>query len=511
MSSSISPAMLNQKCMPYPEVFSHHRKAQSIQLNSFPVTKRGAAEKCHDVSEWLQKGSRCSLVHNGEDPIIVQNQRKLSKEQVAYYSTLQGTIDLNKKGINLAVEKRIALFLQQAILCYGMSQFTFSVSGADSQIGQAPSMRLSAPKQAYTIHKREAAHSSTIPTLIAHAKDGSTPNGFVYLKGGLSYYQHNATIGMHEWVNGADELIDGKKKDGKLRDTTVKTLNLVAQGLDPVEATKKFCSDFKDQVCRIAKSLDPDDGRKVVLDLYARKIEKIQQAAADPSLFDKLIGVIIDPSNPHEKILRKVVYQKRYDVIQLQEVIESRIGKRIAEVQKKMPSHEKSFLEYMILTEFSNTSEKKVLEKLFCKSTAYFEDEYQSNSKFLKAFKTRIHNLKVKHRSILNPLMRDLRADFRELSCAEFTYRAGVFKDLRTKVHHWTQEDFCSHYLKTTQNSVSQSWVSRMEQLSRIHTKATYHTPITQRRRYVTIEDGKRCAETFGVDPGIFFPCLFTS
>jgi len=68
-------------------------------------------------------------------------------------------------------------------------------------------------------------------------------------------------------------------------------------------------------------------------------------------------------------------------------------------------------------------------------------------------------------------------------------------------------------YCSPTGYKVSQSWVSRMEQLSRVNVKGPndYNTPINQRRRYATVEDARRCSDTFGVDAGIFLPCLFTS
>jgi hypothetical protein len=390
-----------------------------------------------------------------------------------------------------------------------MSDFIFSARGADAQIGTAPGLKLTSSKTHFRILEREAAHSSTIPTLIAHAKDGSTPDGIVYLKGGGSYHQHNATIGMHESVNGADELIDGKGNDDKLRAISIKILNRVAQGLDPVKATKEFCIAFQKQVHAAEKRLSIKDTRKKVLALYAQKMGKIQEALDNPISFDRLLGIIVNPSNPHEKKLRKVVYQKRYDVIRLQEIVESRIAKRIADEKAKMQPRDQSFLEYMLLKEFSETSERKVIEKLLGKTASFLEIENPSAA--LKGFQTRIDNLRKKYPHIISILIRDLRSDFRELSCAEFTYRAGVFKDLRTKVNDWTQIEFQNEYKNKTGLSISQSWVSRMEQLSHLPLKATYVTPINQRRRYVSIEDGQRCAETFGVDPGVFLPCLFTS
>jgi len=515
---------LDSYCSPYGELFSPPKNAESIKAFTFSLIKRQSAEKCHDCSPWLQKGSRCPVIHAGELAEVAENPKTLTQAQLDLYSTPEGIVSLNKEGIKIAIERRVALFFQQAILCYGMSSFTFSTRGADEQIGTSPAIKLATADGSSTIHKREAAHSSTVPALIAHAKDGSTPNGFIYLKGGSSHDQHNATIGMHECVNGADELIDGNGQDGKLRDTAVGIFNRVAQGLDPAKATEEFIRAFSQRIDAVANQLAAEDKRKLVLGAYRKKINKIQLAATQKVFYDRLIGVNVKSDDPREAKLREIIYKKRYDIIRLQEIVESRIGKRIDDVKSAMQPRDKAFIEYIVLKEFSETKERQILEKLIGKTAAVFEQEYGQKDdgaiwidgrqqRSLKAFKTRVSNLQEKYKQTITTLKRDLRADFRELSCAEFSYRAGVFKDLRTKLNSWTQRKFCEHYLVTTGYKVSQSWVSRMEQLSRVNVKGPndYHTPINQRRRYVTVEDARRCSDTFGVDAGIFLPCLFTS
>jgi len=331
---------------------------------------------------------------------------------------------------------------------------------------------------------------------------------------------------MHECVNGADELIDGKGNENKLRATAVKILNRVAQGLDPVKATEEFISAFEGQVSTVSQELQLKeqngnvDPRRLVLATYQTKIGKKKLAAQEKKFYDMLIGVMIHENSPNEAILRQEIYQKRYDVIQLQEMVENRIGKRITEAQASMEARERGFLEYLLLKEFAQSKDLQILEKLFCKTAAIFEDEYQSDSGFkanqkrqLISFKTKVENLRNKYSRLLKNLARDLRIDFRELTCAEYTYRSSVFKVLRVKVNKWKQEDFCEHHLAISGQKVSQSWVSRMEQLSRprIRLEDAYKTPLSQRRRYVTLKDGIDCAKTFGVDNGVFLPSLFTS
>ncbi|MEI8125946.1 MAG: hypothetical protein WCG42_09330, partial [Parachlamydiaceae bacterium] len=98
----------NSNCKPYSEVFSREQNARSLSTYAFPVQERGAAEKCHEASVWLQKGARCPVIHHGERSDIIANRKSLSRDQVTFYSTPEGIVDLNKDGIELALERRVA-------------------------------------------------------------------------------------------------------------------------------------------------------------------------------------------------------------------------------------------------------------------------------------------------------------------------------------------------------------------------------------------------------------------
>jgi hypothetical protein len=488
--------------------------SEGIAENAFPVAKRAPATKIGG-SPWLQQGSLSPVVIEGESGPLWERRTSLTAEELAALQTPQGIVDLNREGIEMALDRRVGLFFQQSILCHNMP-LTFSAKGADDQIGTSAKVRLSQPEGKGKVYqKREAAHSSTIPTLLATTKDGQKRT-FVYLKGGSSHAQHNATIGMHVHVNGADELLDGKGDKG-LRSTAVKILNQVAGGLDPVAATKKFLKEFEKSAKAAAKDLDAQDARKAVLKAYVEGIRDIaHQVEIDPTIFDRLIGVQIDPDDPKEKVLREIVYQRRYDIIRFEEEVESSIGKLIADAKQKMGIRDRSFLEYMLLKEFADTPQRKVLEKLFAKTAEIFEDTYADGlstkeKRSLKSFHTRVEKLREKYAKLLSSLSRDLRSDFKTLSSSEFAYRAQVFKDLRTRVRDWTQKEFCEHYHETTGKKVSQAWVSRMEQPTRVDTKDSYQTPLSQRMRRVSLEDVQDCAVTFGVDVGLLLPCLITS
>jgi hypothetical protein len=321
---------------------------------------------------------------------------------------------------------------------------------------------------------------------------------------------------MDQCVNGADELVDGKgSEDGRLREQAVKILNLVADGLDPVAGTLAFLTAFEEEIDALTPGLERSDPRRAVLLAYRSGIEEIHaRAQVDRTLFDQLIGIHVGGETPEHDKLRTVLYQRRYDMIRAAEAIENRIGKKIADAREKMGARDRSLLEMVMLKEFSSARDRKVLEKLLSKTAAVLEEECMEglNDKEktgLKSFQTRIRNLHEQHQTVIAELKRALRASFRELSSMEMAYRARLFKDLR-QARGWTQREFCAAYLKATGERVSQAWVSRMEQLVRLDTQVAYLTPATQRRRYVTFEDVKKCAKVFDIDAGLFLPGVCT-
>jgi hypothetical protein len=510
---TISRSILNQDCKPYNHVFSPLLQAADIKDYGFELAKRSPAKKCHETKEWLQKGARCPVIHIGEDNLILEEKDRLTPEKFEQISTPKGIVELNKEGIEMAIERRVALFFHQAILCHNMTSFTFHLSGASDQIGTSPSILFTCQDGRESKHKREAAHSSTLPTLIAKAKDGSTPNGFVYLKGGSSHAQHNATIGMHECVNGADELVDGKDKG--LRDTAIKILNKVASdGLDPIKATKRFLNCFKNEVNQVKNRLDDDDKRRFVLIKYEEKIACVIEAMQeDDKFFDYLLGVAIDDEDSEKEAkIRSVIYKKRFDIIRAQEALESKIERKIDLAKRRLPKRNQSYLEDALLKEFKNSPYRKVFEKMWGKTAAVFDDHYaQKDTKAYKVWMKKIENLQINFKDTLDVLGRSIRSDFRTLQCSEFSYRAKVMRDLRVGVNNWTQKDFAQEYRNKTGINVSQSWVSRLEQLSRIDYKAAYQTPICQRRSYINLHQAQSCAKTLDVDIGLFLPFIITS
>ncbi len=485
---------------------------QVIQIAATPpAAKRHPAEKYTRKDPWKQEGSKSPVIDNGE---VLDEEYGSAKE-----------VSINRDGIEMAVEQRVSLFFQQALCCYKMP-FHFACKGAEEQLGSSPAQNIVNAQGTFR-RKREAAHSSTVPCLLAYPKqqwDAYTsnpenvqkPRPFVYLKGSYAYHQHNATIGMGECVNGADERIDGRtSEEGKLRTKTVAVINALAQGcIDPIEGTKRFLNDFHTEVLQQIDVLPEGDRRRGVLRIYKQHIEAIQMEADDPAYFDRLLCVQIDPNDPQEPVLRRVVYQERLKIIRFGAAMEMKIAKRIEAF--KQGFRQKSYAEFMIM-HHAIGRERKILERLFGKTVAVLEEEYaqtldDKDKKRWKRFQTSVKNLSAKQEQALDVLMRDLRQDFRELFRTERLYRSTLFRNMRNQVRAWTQRDFTDRFKeKYPREPMSSSTVSRLEQMARPNTKPVYQTPLNQRRKEISIDKALQCADTLRVDPGLFLPALFAT
>lgn len=494
---------------------------RSATDNAFPLKDRRTTIKCQRNLPWKQHGSNAAVIDFAEKD--VEGLQKLSSAELDLYKTPQGKFDLNALGIEHALDARIALFFLQCIVCYKMP-FHFDSKGADGQIGSASALTLKDISNRKIVHKREAAHSSTTPCLMAYLQadwdafvknpKSPVPQGFVYMKGSHCYLQQNATVGMNECVNGADELLDGNPRQSKLRKEAVEIINLVAGGLDPAKATKLFIIALEAQAAKQGAPLAADDARKLVLGKYEQLAKDIKKEAEDPEFFNRLLCVQLNVQDPKFSVLRDIVFKKRYATIRYAAVVENRIAKKIETAKEKLPNNQKALLEFALL-KMASTSNKIALEKLLGKTAEVLEPDYIDTfkTKTLKTsarrFQSQVDSLTEKQNDFLKGVLNELNKDLSEITDTELNFRAELFKDLRNDYKGWTQQRFVDKFKKLYPNhSMSRPMVSRLEQRARLPTKAVYLTHLSQRRKDLSITDARHIAKTFGIDSGLFFPGL---
>ncbi len=111
------------------------------------------------------------------------------------------------------IERRVAIFFQQLVLCYG-TKLHFEIGDTLHQGKSATALYLKDQNgKCEKLSVRNAAHSSTIPCLIAsdlkawtqHKQHGQKePQGFVYIKNSGIYNNATATMEMSRNINEAE-------------------------------------------------------------------------------------------------------------------------------------------------------------------------------------------------------------------------------------------------------------------------------------------------------------------
>ena len=251
------------------------------------------------------------------------------------------------------VDRRLQLLFFQLISCYN-TPFHFEFLAAEDQVGKGSKTT-------------QAAHSSTFPCLMAYPikewenfknKKEKKPNGFVYLKYSNGYWQQNATVELPSCVNKTDTLIDGRANTNGLRSRSIEIINQVAlKKLLPREGFIKFFEKFYNVVDEKLKSKEYEH-RHIILRKYLNRLYEVHFDLYSPNtkFFDYLVGVQF--KNPETELLRKIVFEKRFKLIQKCQKFESTISKKIFEAQYNIklnnlktldPSKIDSHLEHIIL------------------------------------------------------------------------------------------------------------------------------------------------------------------
>lgn len=446
---------------------------------------------------------------------------KVSKDQWEVYEDPEKVIERDKELIEAHVDRRIQLFFMQLISVY-KTPYHFEWIEANDEYGKGSNFKLEHDGKKM-VFPTQAAHSSTLPCLIAYPReeweDGDEPEGFVYLKYAHSYLQQNGTVELARYVNQSDILLDGTHKSSKLRNEAVKIVNKVAKGrYGPREGMLKFMAFMEDFIEKGIEKAPEGDARAFVLGAYLERVQEVElQMSGDEGYFDQILGVNVE--HERENILRDEVYRRRYSLIQECESIESKIARDILDAQNAMLGKNKTSmkkvdyrLRYALLEDVNPLFRRK-LERLFCTSLEQLQYGVEKNEERLRKFegKERLRSFREKHKVAVGNLKRTLRRRFREMSSAELNYRSELFKGLRVKLNNWYQREFVAEFeRKYPVEPMSIPMVSRMEQRTRANDKV-YLTPEDQRRKDIGEAKAKKIADTFGVDAGLFLPAVVSS
>lgn len=423
----------------------------------------------------------------------------------AIFSNPELTVHHYEDGIRQHLDRRVQLFFQWAILCYN-TPFYYEVSGALDQIGRGSTVRVENAEP----YRSEAAHSATLPCLIAIPKgsDGSPirEQAFVFLRGSHTYNLHNSTMVLPAAVNRADELID----NGALRVDAIDLINRVALGiLEPKEATRLFIGCLQNRIQELPLKTKNDQAIDAVAAILSKRVQELIRGLTDSQFFDQIMSLQIGQSERAD-ILREVVYLPRYRLIQSAEAAHSIVARILLDLQSKIFSkkdpHIKTDLRFCLLAN-ARGEELDLLQRFFCCSIEQLlaGKPARAREKIERKFQVLYDKNQKRFQRVFQKLQR--------LQCSlkdnELDYRSAVFKGMRTRYLGYTQEILSRVFREQNPGvPMSRSMVSRFEQRSRSDTKTHYLTPLNQRRKDISVDYALRISSTHGVDAGIFVSAL---
>lgn len=323
------------------------------------------------------------------------------------------------------VSRRIAFFFQQLICCF-QTKLHFEIGHVVSQGSSAKKVILTDQNLASLEFERNAAHSSTLPCLLAYdleewklhqAKKIKLPKGCIFLKGTDSYRLWNSTINMPRWVNMVDLQIDGTSRDQKLRYKTLQLINAAAQGeIDPEEGLELFIQLCIDQVKLSYKAVTQLMYRKI-LNLYKYELESTQVSFNhNRSIWlEALLSIRIldEPS-------RKIIYQIRYQAVRDAQLGQAELMRKIDLVKhkilssyKKKPSYFEAAFRSLLIAETYTQRNRQRLEKMY--NFSYFDFKARLSSTKLNIFDNTKIKLAEKYRPQIIALSAEIIHDMQEL------------------------------------------------------------------------------------------------
>jgi predicted glycoside hydrolase/deacetylase ChbG (UPF0249 family) len=412
------------------------------------------------------------------------------KELVAEYAPM----------IREHVERRIIFFFHQLVLCY-KTGLQFKASGALDQGASASAITVKDQKI-----KRNAAHSSTLPCLIAIDAE---KHEFIFLRGSDFYRMQNATINMPRWVNEADIQIDGAKNDtSHLRGKALEILNeaaSIASTLSPQEGLKKFLEALGQEIEASLERTNPESAIRFSaihssLDEYKKNLSAFQQDLAQkPEFLDRCLDLAATGTG---KNVRETVLRLRYSAIQKAQSKQAELVNKVKTVQeqafailqkegaiKKHPNLPQASFNKLLFTlaENKGVDLKKRFMTLLASSPTHF-DEVSLNA--LKGSKT--------VRKLARKLFKELETNMKKLEQAEKNARGATLRAIRN-ASGMTQTQFGAQFKRMfPEEPASQSTISRMERTEKT-------------KRVISSETATKLSRVFNIDPGLFMPQFFWS
>lgn len=476
-------------------------KPQFQNKSELEITQE-AVKRYVDIPKNLEgKNGRTAI-----DVVIAQNKQDL-QSWIDPVTVVEKYSELCEEHLT----RRIDNFILQLITAFH-TELHYEIGPTQDQGESAKSLYVEYKGKLYFVCKRNAAHSSTFPCLIAYDKNewkaflegkAPKPKGIYYLQKSDIYKGANATMNLPASVNKADIKVDGVHHDSEFNEEALELVNKVSFGTITL---KQAVTEFLDSLKTITEEEEKTEQRpdvKKALTIYLQKIKTIQAdflQNPDGWIFLQM-NLLIDQEKTTNE-LSAVMLQIRASAIKRNMRAQSNImhkvdalGKSILrEVmkgRKKAPPNFKEAYHSVVLDNMRTIENRQKLSTLFALTFPTMNGRQKTqiaNTKKLiedankKTQVNRIQSLAI-----------EIGNDMRTMQSDEMNHRGDSMRKLR-RGKKWTQIMLGSELRKRyPQEFSSQPTISRTE----------------RGERYMSRTLAKELSETFEVPVELLLPQFF--
>jgi hypothetical protein len=455
---------------------------------------------CHRTSETMSTVDRINI--GNTIPTKTAQETAEVKDEIQFIASYQEMIEDH-------IERRVAVLFQQLVISYE-THLHFEIGKTQHQAESAKTLYIKDHLgKKNVLCKRNAAHSSTLPCIIAYESkawnkhvnnDDPKPDGFVYVQGGDVYRTANSTLDMPRAVNEADIEIDGEKGTGLARDFAIDLLNRSARGeIDPTSAIQEFLHTVtvitQDKIPKTKRG----KGVKKSLQIFLEAFKDIQtRIETVPEALDQLLGVQVAEDHQNTAIQTKI-YHLRYKAIRDNQYAQTAMISKINTVRdqvlkvvgpKRKPTYFEDAFRNILCSEMRMDYDKKRIYKLFnSPQEQYFRETAYRKSRY-EGTKAKIVQQQLKP---IQVLARVIGQDLRALKREEILKRGLVTRELRNSMG-WTQTK-----LATKIKAIYQDTAASQPTISRIETNI----------KLVDKVYAEQLADVFDVDQALLMPAFF--
>lgn len=519
-------------------------KSRSDKWDPKPYDEEPSAQKALNCIS-IRDPIRCELLKKQG---LTWNSRAVIKIDNAEKALLEDPVRLAEEYSDLIshhVSMRVALFFQQAVICY-KTPFHYAIAGTEGQLFVAKMLKCQAGTTPAINIPYQAAHSSTIPSLMAcprvdyenAVRQNQAPKYFSFLGGSYVESLDNSTIGLPTFVNQVDTLIDGMSTEANgLRGDAIALINQVAQGiLTPCDATRQFLADFAKQLQeRPKRSTTMTDAKKKTIEIYQQTIAEMAAWAgvkgADNTtntFFDDLLSVNFSAEKDVDiPVLREILYERKFEIIREAQFLETKIQDVLDSwfPSAVTPEQKHGVKQCLISITKGDSLLSESLQKLFAISRAAIECDHILYRELVERYQLSPY--------FYNSAVLGIRQLVRNFQVMEQSFQAMLLKDFRVKLRGKSQQELSNALQNVIERKVAKESakpvpnIMKIQQLQKIPTSPAtisrlenfrinsqnddYATPEAQRRKVLSLKEARVISKALEVEPGHFFSSFFAS